>query len=335
MVSAKIIVTGAGALLGQGIIRSLRASSLEVELIAVDPSPLAAGLCWADRAYRVPMAAAPDYLAEIEALLRLERPDALLLGTDVELALFAQERERLERGHGVHILVSSPAVVSIADDKWLTCQFLRQHGFPHPRSCLPGHEANLVREVGFPLVVKPRRGARSYGVSVVHDSAELARAVEGRPDVIIQECVGSDDTEYTAGVLCFDGTCAASIVMRRDLRDGNTYRAYIDSHPHLNDYVRRVAEALQCHGPANFQFRLDREEPKIFEINARFSGTTPFRAKAGFNEVEMCLRHLLFGEVPRQPPVKPMTIIRYLEEMVIDIELFTPREAEKCKRQYG
>src|SRR3546814_995014 len=76
--------------------------------------------------------------------------------------------------------------------------------------------------------------------------------------------------------------------MRRDLRDGNTYRAYVADYPELNDQVRMLGRALQPHGPANFQFRTDADgTPCVFEINARFSGTTPLRAMAGFNEVEM------------------------------------------------
>ena len=39
----KVMVTGAGALLGQGVIRSLLASPLRPEVVALDPSPLAPG----------------------------------------------------------------------------------------------------------------------------------------------------------------------------------------------------------------------------------------------------------------------------------------------------
>ena len=38
----KVMVTGAGALLGQGILRSLAESALTPDVIAVDPSELAA-----------------------------------------------------------------------------------------------------------------------------------------------------------------------------------------------------------------------------------------------------------------------------------------------------
>ena len=92
--------------------------------------------------------------------------------------------------------------------------------------------------------------------------------------------------------------------MRRDLRDGNTYRAYVEPFPELDVEVRRLAEALSAYGPANFQFRVDSEgRAKVFEINARFSGTTPLRMRAGFDEVDMVLRRIVQGEPIRQPTV--------------------------------
>src|SRR5262249_7203491 len=154
-------------------------------------------------------------------------------------------------------------------------------------------------------------------VRIVHSRAELERALEGQANVIIQECVGTPDEEYTAGTLTFDGRCNASIVMRRELRDGNTYRAFADQYPELNRAVRVLAERLGPEGPANFQFRLDRDRAKVFEINARFSGTTPLRALVGFNEVELTLRHVLLGESVVQPEVQPRVILRHWSETVV------------------
>jgi carbamoyl-phosphate synthase large subunit len=314
----RVLVTGAGALLGQGIIRSLKRSSLDAEIISVDPNPLSAGLYWADRRYRVPPAVDPSYLDRMRELMDKERPDAVLVGTDVELAILASHRAELEARFRTHILVSDTRVVEIADDKYLTAHFMREAGFAYPRSCLPGDEEQLVAEVGFPLIVKPRVGARSIGVSLVRTRQELARALEGRDGVVIQECVGTDQAEYTASALVFEGVCNAVIVMRRDLRDGNTYRAFVDSSPVLANVVRGFGEALRPYGPANFQFRLDRDgNVKVFEINARFSGTTPLRAHANFNEVEMCLRHILLGEPVRQPEIKDIIILRHWSETVV------------------
>ena len=314
----KVLVTGAGLVLGQGIIRSLKWSSLEPVVICADPVDYSAGLFWGDRAYRTPFANQDGYIARIEEILAAERPDALMLGSDIELPKMAAARERLEQTHGTHVIVSSPRVVEIANDKYLTYRFLKDAGFDYPDSCLPGEEEQLIARVGFPLVVKPRIGARSVGMSVVRDRAALAAALQGRSDVVIQECVGDSESEYTASALVFGGECHASIVMRRELRDGNTYRAFTGQFPELNSLVRRLGAALGSYGPVNFQFRLDAEgRAKVFEINSRFSGTTPLRALAGFNEVEICLRHVLYGEKVVQPPVEDVAICRHWSETVV------------------
>ena len=317
----KALVTGAGAVLGQGIIKSLRQSTLDCTLIAADPNPLSSGLYWADAAYRLPMAHDPAFGERIDQLLDRERPDVVLVGTDVELAFFAEQRQRLEALFGTHVIVSDPRVVAIADDKLETARFFQSVGLNPPRSvCGQDDEGveELVAAVGFPLVVKPRVGARSVGVSVVRNRDALQQARADREGLLVQECVGDPDSEYTASVLFFDGDVQASIVMRRDLRDGNTYRAYTGDYAELNEQVRSLGRALRPHGPANFQFRTDkRGEPRVFEINARFSGTTPLRAMAGFHEVEMCIRHLLFGTPIVQPEIRSGVILRYLDEMFV------------------
>jgi carbamoyl-phosphate synthase large subunit len=262
-------------------------------------------------------------------VLRKEEPDAVLVGTDVELPLLAAHREEIEEEFRTRVVVSRPEVVAIANDKWLTYQFLKDNGFDHPRSCLPGHEAGLIDEVGFPLLVKPRVGARSVGVCVVQNRVDLQRALEEQPAAIVQECVGTAADEYTAGALSFDGRCVASIVMRRELRDGNTYRAWVDHYPELNRVVRALADRLRPDGPANIQFRLDNGRVRVFEINARFSGTTPLRGLAGFNEVELVLRRLLLGETVAQPEVRPLIILRHWSETVVEpSELLAPTEAQ-------
>jgi len=76
-----VLVTGAGSLLGQGI---LRASSLRLRIIAADSSPLSAGLYWADAAHLVPLADGPEYLRSKPVIIlrhceeMVLMPDALL-----------------------------------------------------------------------------------------------------------------------------------------------------------------------------------------------------------------------------------------------------------------
>ena len=257
-------------------------------------------------------------------MLSKTRPDILLVGTDVELATLSKALSELEREFGTRVLVSSPEVVAITDDKYETARFFAAHGFPAPASALVQNQESvesLIAEYGFPLVVKPCVGARSWGVSIVRDRPALDYAMTHVGKGVVQECVGEDQQEYTASGLYFDGRCDAVIVMRRDLRDGNTYRAFTVRDSELDCQVKKWTEALKPFGPANFQFRIDKfGVPKVFEINGRFSGTTPLRAHAGFNEVEMCIRKVLWDEPIVQPEIRPVTILRHWSETVISPE---------------
>ena len=318
----KVLVTSAGALLGQGIIRSLEKCTVaKIDIVACDPDPRSPGLYWNKGSRLLPFAKDPHFIDKFADLLSEEKPDAVCVGTDPELSLLAAAQVELESAFNTKIIVSSPEVVRIADDKYLTYKFMKDHGFTPPDSRLPEQAQELVQLYGFPLVVKPRIGARSVGFHLVNNEDELINALDAVPNAVVQECVGTKNDEYTAGSLYFDGECKATIVMRRELRDGNTFKAYTDKYPELNEQVRAMCNALKPFGPANFQFRLSKDgTAKVFEINSRFSGTTPLRMHAGFNELDMVIGHLFFNKPIVQPEIPKLTIMRHWTETVVTDE---------------
>ena len=316
----RVIVTGAGALLGQGIIRAIRQARTGCWVAGIDPELLSAGLYWCDAGYRGRLANDPDFIPTLGRIIRAEQADVVIPGTDAELAVLARHRVALEAETGCTVLVSRPEVVRIADDKLETAAFFRDSGFPFPMSAA-GEDgdavARLVAACGFPVIVKPRIGARSAGVHVIGSGDDLAGALR-TPGVLVQELIGTAAQEFTAGGLYMDGACRGCITMRRDLRDGNTYRAFVVTDPEIDAWVRRWTEALQPFGPANFQFRLRPDgTPVVFEINARYSGTTPLRALAGFNEVAMVLDRIATGRLIEMPAIAPITVLRHWSETVV------------------
>lgn len=320
----RVGVTGVGSLLGQGILRATKSSSLPLTTVGLCLDRYATGLYWCDESMYIPMAKEDGYLTALVEAITEARLDVLLMGTDAELEKVAANRAEIENSTGAKILISSPFVIELGDDKYKTAKFFEDAGCPSTSSVLPTSDAvvqSLIDKVGFPLIVKPRNGARSHGVVKVQSLEQLNEVVADTKGPVVQECVGEDDAEYTASGLCFGGECKAVIVMRRELKDGNTYRAFVVRDEYLEKTVREWTELVNPEGPINFQFRLDkRGVPKVFEINSRFSGTTPLRAKAGFNEVEMCLRYMLLGEEIIQPEIKDVMILRHWEETVVDAE---------------
>jgi carbamoyl-phosphate synthase large subunit len=317
----KVLVTSSGTLLGQGIIRSLQVSNIpDIKIIACDPDPTSPGLYWGNDSCLLPYSKDINFMDKFTDILNKKKPDAICIGTDHELPLFAQHKSELENTFKTKIIVSSPRVIKIADDKYLTYKFMKDNGFSPPDSRLPNQAQELINLYGFPLVVKPRIGSRSIGFHLVKNENELEQAIKDVPNAIIQENVGTKDQEYTAGTLYFEGECKASIVMRRELRDGNTFKAFVDSYPELNKQVNAFCNALKPFGPANFQFRLVNGIAKVFEINSRFSGTTPLRMRAGFNELKMIIKYLFYGIPIVQPLINKLIIMRHWNETIIQPE---------------
>lgn len=325
MAQLTVLVTGAGALLGQGILRSLRASRLDLRIVTCDPDPRAAGHWLGDLALLIPPAADPGYIARIEAIIAAEQVALVLVGTDVELAALAEARPGLEARHPVRVVVSPPGVVEIADDKWLTARFFADAGLPFARSALvaePDSVRRLIDELGLPVFAKPRRGARSIGARVLRDQRDVEQAL-AEPGLVVQELLPPDDGEYTAGCLVLGGRCDGVVVLRRDLRDGNTHRAYSDEAcDQYIPFVRRAAELLAPYGPCNFQFRIRGGQPVVFEINGRFSGTTPLRALFGFNEVEHLIRYLIDGVAIPPVALRRGLILRATSDVFVEQAVF-------------
>lgn len=321
-VPVNVFVTGAGALVGQGVLRLLRTVKRPLRIVTGDPDHRAAGHWLGDRSYVIPMAREPDYISEVERVVRREKISILLVGTDVELSLFAREKSHFAT-LGVTVIVSSPRVVEIADDKWLTAQFLREEGFPFTRTSLasdPSASRTLAAECGLPLFAKPRRGARSVGARVLRTAAELESLLSPDSDLVIQEYLPDNPGEFTAGCVgAVDGRVGGVVVLKRDLRDGNTVRAYRDGTALYEPRILEIASRLGIEGPANFQFRVRNGEPVVFEINARFSGTTPLRALFGFNEVEAILENVLTGAPIPTPSLRTGTVLRVWSDIFVPV----------------
>lgn len=102
----RILVTGAGALLGQGMLRCLNASNNNYYIVTADPENKSTGHALGNKAYRIPLARDSAYLKEIESILSQENIDVVLVGTDVELPILSKYQNQLEEKHSLKIVIS-------------------------------------------------------------------------------------------------------------------------------------------------------------------------------------------------------------------------------------
>ena len=313
----KVLVTGAGSVLGQAIIKSLKAiTKFNIEIHAVDPMPNAVGLFLADEQHWIPYVKETSYMSEFKRLLKSIKPEFVLIGTDTELYAISAEKELLEKEFNTIIIVSSTEIIKMADDKYSTYHYLKSIGFDAPETYLPNEKIDLEK-LNYPLILKPRIGARSIGVQLIQSSKSLEFQLAMQKNQIIQEYLSSSK-EYTAGVIYFNEQNIASIVMERTLKDGNTFTAIPLNYSWINESLESLAKKIKPFGPINFQFKIENSKIFIFEINARFSGTTYFRTIANFNEVEMVIAFLKNKQEIIQPQINTsIQILRYYDELVV------------------
>ena len=332
-----ILVTGAGALLGQGILRCLNFSSNKYHIISADPDVRSTGHALAHSSYKIPFVTSGDYLEKIEEIILKEKIHIILIGTDVELPVFADNKEYLEKKYKVKVVVSAPEVIAISNDKYLTAKFLKENGFPFPLSALTtdANEINFLKKnADFPFIAKPVDGARSKGIEIIYNEDELDKICGYKNNLVVQEKIGEDEGEFTTGCVVVQGKCVAVVSLTRDLRDGNTWRAYRKGNTVYDSKICEIAETLGVEGPANFQYRIRNGEPVIFEVNCRFSGTTPLRLMYGFNEVEALVEYYLEEKLIQQPKLKEGTVLRTFSDIFISNESIDKFEKEGYTSSY-
>ncbi len=318
MRAPRALVTGVGSNIGQGVAKALRAAFPDAFIAGTDREALAAGFFALDRGRALPSSEHETYVDRVVEACVEDGIEIVLVGSHGELGPLARARDAIQERSGALVLVSAAARVERCVDKHALVEHLRASGLAHPRSTVDASERGLhelAGEVGFPLVVKPRRGQGSHDVRVVADRDQLARAVAGTRDPIVQEHLGSPDEEHTVAVLCDrHGKAGAVTAMRRTLLAGTTVVAETGRFEGVESEAVRVAESLDLVGPVNVQLRTTERGPVTFEVNPRFSGTTGMRALAGWNDVAAAVRHFLDDEPIHLAPPRAGRVVRYYDE---------------------
>jgi carbamoyl-phosphate synthase large subunit len=325
----RVLVTSAGTIVAQGVMKSLRLANLSGQnaeaytIVGADMSPQAVGLYRSDIGILVPGATSQDYIDAMITACRKEGVAAIFVGSDEELLPLSRASERIEAETGAVVISNPTSVIETCVDKWKTFQALKSRSLPCAESRLPQESEDFVAEFGLPVMVKPREGHGSLHAYLARDKPEVEaaiRAIEGagwRP--ILQEYLSDAESEFTTGVIIDRAGKAvlSSISMRRKLKAGQTYRAVIDDFPEVREAAETVARELGCRGPVNVQCREAGGVPKTFEVNPRISASTPMRAVAGVNEPDILFRNWVRQDEAKVSEYARIVCLRYWNEVYV------------------
>lgn len=268
-----------------------------------DFAPDAPALQHADKGFVVPDVADPTYLDALRELCRRERVDLLIPSMEHELPLLAAHRADFAAA-GTTILVSTPSIVDTCCDKLEAAAFLAACGVSVPKTWVSvddAREALACGDIAFPVVVKPRWGVSSMGLSFPEDEDELElsctvtrRVIARSPlaafsatdptrSVLIQEHIAG--TEYGFDVVNdLRGRYVTTLVRRKlRMRAGQTDRAESVSHERLEAIGEQIGRHLGHIGVLDCDAIANASGCYVLDINPRIGGGYPFSHLAGAN----------------------------------------------------
>jgi carbamoyl-phosphate synthase large subunit len=340
-----VAVTGVGATAGLGIVRALRQADLPLRLLGLDADAWAPALYLCDAQAVVPRVSEEDrYLEALEALIRRHRIDALIPGLDVELDALSRARDRF-RSLGCCVIVGPPEFIGFAGDKEITYRVLRDKGIPFARTQAIDDFRRSCTPASFPVIVKPRGGAGSVGVTVLCGPSDLERYRPGSDDIVQEylipatwglktltpadamrgERLRQDDEVRVQTLIAPSGEILLISANINVQVRGTSMRVCPTNDPALLDFGQRafpVLAAMGAVGPCNLQGRITDAGLVLYEVNARFTGCAAIHATMGHNECEAALRLFVLGESPASVASRltnntGAVCLRYLTETVV------------------
>ena len=273
--------------------KAARQLKTDIRLFGTDTTALSSALQLCDKGFLVKSITHPDYIKQLLSIVKTNKIKLLVPTVDLDLKLLAQNKPKFA-AMGCCVLVSTPDVVDICQDKRKTYRFLLKNGLDTPIT-MSIRSALSKKKLNWPCFLKPWDGYASRGNAVVNNRKELLFFAKRVPNAICQEFIKG--TEHTCDAYVDFNMKARCVVPRKriEVRAGEVSKSQVVKHRSIMSEAARLVETLGA-GPGVITLQLfltDDGKIKFVEINPRFGGGVPLSIKAGANFPKWILQELL------------------------------------------
>lgn len=250
------------------------------KIVTADVKTTAPTAFMSDRHVLVPKVTEQHYLNSLLTICREENIHLIIPLIDSELVLLAANKPLFDE-IDVKLLLSSSELNEITFDKEKTYQFFSENDIRTPK--VYSEDEINGKHYQFPLMIKPRNGSSSQGVTKIQNEKELQFFKEYIPNAMIQEFVTGE--EYTVDVMVdFSGNIKTIVPrLRIETRAGEVSKGVTMKNADVIHAVEQVVRALP--GPVGCItlqcFKQASGEITFIEINPRFGGGVPLAIEAG------------------------------------------------------
>jgi carbamoyl-phosphate synthase large subunit len=296
----KIIVLGSGPnRIGQGIefdyscvhgVLAAKECGYETIMINCNPETVSTDFDIADKLYFEPV-----FWEHIYDIILHENPVGVIVQLGGQTAL--KLAEKLDR-YGIKIIGTSYKSLDLAEDRGSFSSLLRENNIPYPKFGVIEHAdqaADLARELGFPLLVRPSYVLGGHNMKIVINEQELEdHVVDLLKDIpgnkVLLDHFLDKAVEAESDAIC-DGENVYIIGIMEHIEPAGIHSG--DSNAllppfslsenvirQIEEHTKTIAKALHTVGLVNMQFAIKDEVVYVIEANPRASRTVPFICKA-------------------------------------------------------
>jgi len=296
-VRGSVVVTDAEERAALGACRGLTAAGYRVSAVSrLRPAATHWSRACAER-IRLPDAREDvhAFVAELGALLRSGRYDALIPGSDASLIAISEHRDTLE--HSTQLGLPSREAVRRSVDKLVLLEAAASVGLASPASlpCTDRGEADdAAAALGFPVVLKPVQsfvpvngGLEQRSVVIARDSEELAAAVPDFPSPFIVQRFEDARFVSCTGVVA-EGRLLA-LTTSRVLRlwppsaGMHSYSETVEPPAGLAERVGELLTSLEWQGIFQLQMLELPDRLAVLDLNPRVFASISLDVDAGAN----------------------------------------------------
>ena len=266
------------------------------KIVAVDLSPIAPALFFADEAYLVPRIDAPDYYEKVLEICEGSSVKAITTLIDPEIELLASHRKDF-LAKGILPLCPADWTARLCFDKYEMFKYLREKGVRTvlTYNSLEGLKEGLNKgEISFPVFMKPISGSGSVGIGKVDNWEEAeAKFNDGKFTYIIQELMTGGDCDADVYVDCISHKPVSAFSKKKmESRMGGASKTISFKDDKLFNFIKKVCAVFELNGPCDMDFFIKNGEYYLSEINPRFGGAYLHAYGAGVDFIKLILNNI-------------------------------------------
>lgn len=295
---------------GVNALQTIRQQGLRSIMINYNPETVSTDYDITDRLYFDELT-----FERVLDILDLETPRGVILSTGGQIPNNLALKLHSQR---IPILGTQAEDIDRAEDRHKFSAMLDELGIDQPRwqelTSLEDIDT-FIREVGFPVLVRPSYVLSGAAMNVCSNSEELYRFLELAADVSKEHPVVVSQFIEHAKEVEIDAVAQRGEIVAYAISEHIEFagvhsgdatiqfpgqKLYVETVRRIKRISRQIAEALHISGPFNIQFLAKGNEIKVIECNLRASRSFPFVSKVlKINFIELATRIMLGQRVEK------------------------------------